>query len=229
MRTLLGLLGIGFLAGGCAGLPALVPLQPGPEQAALIQRCERFHPRKAFRAVHAIEATLPMDQASSVIGASLVDPAGGRFRAVLMSVEGLTLFDALASGTNLTIYRAVPPLDEADFGLGLMDDVALALLPPRGGPPILGTLPGGRAVCRSRGPDGGVIDLLPAEGDAPGTLQRYDPDQNLVRRVVLFGPAGPLGLAGRILLTAPGVIGYHLELKLLEASALIPSDDLFSP
>lgn len=229
MRRSLGLLAMVFLAGGCAGLPALVPLQPGPERTALIQGCQGLHPQKAFRAVHAIEASLPMDQASSVIGASLVDPGGGRFRAVLMSVEGLTLFDAVAIGTTLTIFRAVPPLDDSDFGLGLMDDVALALLAPTETPPTAGRLPDGRPACRHLDADGGVVDVLPADSDHPGRLDRYNPDQDLIRRVTFTPPFDPLGLAARILLTAPGLAGYRLELTLLQASPVTPSDSLFSP
>lgn len=235
MKTALSMLALGLsllgplVLGGCAGLPELVPLGPGPERAALIQRCQRLHPRTAFRAVHTIEANLPMDQTSSVIGASLVDPAGARFRAVLMSVEGLTLFDAARVGDDLTVFKALPPLDDPDFGPGLMADVALALLAPAGAPSAAGRLPDGRPACRHTSSDGGAVDLLPAEGDLPGRLDRYGPDEDLVRRVNLYAPTGPLGLAARILLTAPGLIGYRLELTLLEASPVTLDDALFSP
>ncbi len=223
-------LGLGLLAlGGCAGVPELTDLGPGPERAALVRRCRQLHPHAAFRAVHAIEARLPMDQASSVIGASLVDPATARFRAVLMSVEGLTLFDAASVGGDLTVFKALPPLDEPGFGPGLMADVALALLAPARSPSAAGRLPDGRAACRHENPDGSVVDLLPADGDRPGRLDRYGPGQDLIRRVSLIAPTGPLGLAAKVVLTAPGLVGYHLELTLLEASPVTPDDALFSP
>lgn len=229
MKPLLALLALGLATGGCAGLPEIIPFSPGPQRAALIQRCQRLQPRTAFRAVHAIEASLPMDQASSVIGASLVDPAGARFRAVLMSVEGLTLFDAVAEGDHMTVFKALPPLDDPDFGLGLMADVALALMAPASAPSAAGRLPDGREACRHVRDDGGVVDLLPADGDLPGRMDRYGPEQDLLRRVSLGSATGPLGLAANILLTAPGLVGYRLQLTLLQASPVTPDDALFSP
>ena len=47
-------------AGGCAGLPELVPMQAGPQRAALLQRCRAIPPRVAFGGVHTIGAGLPM-------------------------------------------------------------------------------------------------------------------------------------------------------------------------
>ena len=164
-----------------------------------------------------------------MVGASLVDPPAARLRAVLMSVEGLTLFDATAAGADLTVHRAVPPLDDPDFGAGLVADVALALLAPQGPGPLPGRLPDGRAACRHLRADGAVLDLLPAAAAEPARVDRYAVNEDLIRRVVFEDPGGALGLAGRIRLTAPGVVGYRLELTLLEAEPVTPSEELFSP
>jgi len=229
MRAAASVLAIACLTVGCAGLPELVPNAEPADSAGLMARCRGIQPHRAFRAVHAIDAALPMDQVSSLIGASLVDPEQRRYRAVLMSVEGLTLFDATASPAGLVVHRAVPPLDDPDFGPGLMADVALALLPPAGERPLVGALPDGRSACRYPQADGGVVDLLPAAHDAPTRIDRYDQDHHPIRRVVLGPATGPLGLAGRIVLSAPGLAGYRLELTLLEAEAVTPTDELFTP
>ncbi|MBN2495427.1 MAG: hypothetical protein JXR96_12605 [Deltaproteobacteria bacterium] len=198
-----------LLASACAGLPSLRPLAEVSERARLAALCEAAYPRQAFQAVHAIQADLPGGRASSLIGAVDIDPREVRFRAVLVSVEGLTLFDASLSRSGIEILRAVAPLDDPAFGRGLVDDVALLLLAPGSAPAALGRLEDGRPACRYRSPEG-VLDVLP---DSKGyALRRYDLSGHLLRRARLELDRT------RAELEAPGPGGYRLELRLLRTS-----------
>jgi hypothetical protein len=54
-----------------------------------------------------------------------------RIHAVMMTIEGLVLFDALFDG-KLTINRGVAPFDSREFAEGLMDDIRLIFFKPAG-------------------------------------------------------------------------------------------------
>lgn len=222
----LGLLAVGLATAGCASLPRINPAAAAA-RSRLAARCSDLLPERPLRAVHAIAAELPFAGASSLLGVSLIDPAGQRLRAVLVSVEGLTLFDASAGPAGLRIHRAVPPLDDPDFGPGLVADVALLLLQPAGEPIAVGRREDGRGVCRFRGAAGGWVDLLPATAAAPARIERWGADRRLYRSAVLSRQRDPHGLARRVELTAPGLAGYRLLLDLVEAEPLSPTADLF--
>ncbi len=222
----LGLLVAGLAAAGCASLPRIRPAGSAAA-SGLADRCADLLPARPLRTVHTIDAELPLAGASSLLGVSLIDPAGQRLRAVLVSVEGLTLFDASAGPDGLRIHRAVPPLDDPDFGPGLVADVALLLLQPAGEPIAVGRREDGRGVCRFRDAAGDWVDLLPASAAAPARIERWGADRRLRRSAVLSRERDPHGLARRVELTAPGLAGYRLVLELVEAESLSPSADLF--
>jgi hypothetical protein len=216
------------IVSACGGLPRITPATDPAELGRIGARCQAMFPQQAFRAVHAIEASLPLGKESSVLGVSVVDPASGQLRAVLVSVEGLTLFDASSQAGSVTVHRAVPPLDERGFGRGLVDDVGLVLLAPGLTPSAVGRLPDARPVCRYEQDHGRVTDVLPLDGEQCRRLDRYDGEQDLVRRVEFTGE-GVLGLATSMLIRAPGIVGYELRLKLVEAETINPKPDLFLP
>ncbi len=219
---LLALLALLSLLSSCAGLPAIRPVPAGPERDSLRGRCEAAFARRAFRAVHVIEASLPMGNESSLVGVTLADPSRLRFRSVLLSVEGLTLFDATSTPEGFVVHRAVPPLDDEGFGRGLVSDVALALLPPSGEIVQAGRLEDGSPICRYRDAGTRVMDVIfPREG-SPRILCHYDASGRLQRRVE-FDPAGG------IVLTAPGAVGYTLRLRLIQTEEVTPDEDLFRP
>ncbi len=220
-----------LLAAGCAHLPVLLELPEAPTAAGLQVRCHAVGPTRALRAVHTLEARLPLGQTSAMLGVSAADPLRGRLRAALVSAEGLTLFEGLrGDGGRIRVLRALPPLDGPDFGPALLDDVALVLLAPRGPTLRMGRLETGEAVCRApvrsaRWP-GGVLDVLPEAADGGAALRLYDGDERLVREVHLAGRL-PSGLYQRMRLEAFGPGGYRLDLTLLEHEPLDPTDPLF--
>jgi hypothetical protein len=212
---------------GCAHLPALAPFADAGEEEEARNRCEAVAPRIAFRAVHTLDARLPFERGSAMIGVSAADPESGRLRAALVSAEGLTLFEGARDEAGQTrILRAVPPLDAPDFGPMLFDDVALVLLMPRGSWHLLGRNDQGWATCRAQARSwsypGGTLDVTP-EADGRVVLRLYDRHHHL-QREVRQAERNEFGLFGRVRLEAPGVGGYVLLLRLLESEPLFPDD-----
>jgi hypothetical protein len=179
--------------------------------------------------LHRIEAHLPLDNGAVMLGATVMDPPGRRFTSALVSTEGLTLLEAARLDADPTdrVFRAVPPLDRPGFAGGLLDDVELVLLPPRGPLFEIGRLPDDRLVCRFRGRGAEVIDVVPA---AAGEFEvsRYDPQGRLLRKASARGPAES-GLNRQIRIEAFGAGGYTLNLTLIEVEAVPSVAECFSP
>jgi len=96
----------------------------------------------------------------------------------LMTVEGLTLFEARSSGTaESEVLRALPPFDNPEFARGLLRDVRTLMQPPPG-LSHYGTLFDGTQVCRY---DVGqtITDILP-QADGCWQLFTYE-EQNILR------------------------------------------------
>ena len=108
-------------------------------------------------------------------------PATGRYRSVLLTLEGFVVFDAEYDG-RLTVHRALPPFDSPHFAEGLMEDIRLVFFEPDGPVVASGTLKDGGAVRRHRLPDGGTVDLELLPGD-DWRIRRYDPSETLTRTV----------------------------------------------
>jgi hypothetical protein len=180
-------------------------------------------PTGTWRFVHSIEATLPGGRRTVLIGVTEVSSRQRRLHCVLMSIEGLVLFDARGDGT-IRVERAIAPFDSKKFAQGLMADVALMLLAPPGAPVATGTLKTGEPVCRYRKLESGgkvlTTDVI-REGKECWVLNQYEGGR-LRRSLRAQGRGGVTGGAAEGVpekwrLTAYGPGGYCLYLKLLEA------------
>jgi hypothetical protein len=212
---------------GCAGLPKLTPA-PGESSIEWETVCLRFFPQSPWRAVHALHISGPFGQRSSVMGVTVVDPTTRRIRAVILSVEGIVLFDASREAGTTTVHRAVPSLDHKGFPEGLMHDVDLMFLAPEGGPAETGQNSEGNPVCRWRSESGTTTDVA-GTGETNQRILQYDPDNTLRREVEMEGETGAF-LAGRARLSFHGLVGYGLDLNLIEFEALAGDPEaLFSP
>jgi len=211
---------------GCSRLPELTPPSGAPCTEAT-GFCLRPFPARPWRAVHTIHISGPFGHESSVVGVTVVDPASRSIRAVILSLEGVTLFDASSRAGEITVHRAVPPLDRKGFPEGLMHDVSLMFLVPRGTLTQTGRNDEGCLVCRWRDDPSGATDLIFARPDEWQIL-RYDNGHTLRRELEAAAlPGEPLAL--RIRFSCRGVAGYSLDLGLLEAESLTEYEALFSP
>lgn len=204
------------LAGGCISAQVMHPL--GGATSLSFEVARAMFPEKYQELVHQIEIKHPVFGRSVCLGVSQVDPGKNELHSLIMTLEGLVLFEASYRQGVLTTVKSLPPFDTRAFAQGLMTDVSLILLPPLEMEQEMktGMLP---AKCWRR-LDGGCEELLPLDGG--GMLARlylarlYDEDRTLIREAEFFSPK-PGGPASRVKLRAFGLAAYTLELTLLQS------------
>lgn len=207
-------------------LPKLILLS-GEECAKTQEMCRKPFPVKPWRAIHAIHITGPFGRKSSVLGVTVVIPATRSIRAVIMSVEGMVLFDASYGGNGTTVHRSIPPLDRGGFSEGLLRDVSLMFMAPEGAWNQIGRNEDRQLVCRWKDDQGRTTDVvLPDDGTLRILL--YDRGDSLIRKVNMTGWTGNL-LAERAELVAYGIGGYTLDLRLVEAEPLTDYESSLLP
>ena len=194
-------------------MPVVHPLRAN-EQAAVRRACEAVYPAGSWSLVHAMEVTLPMGNRSSLIGVTALDPDADRVRCVLMSPEGMSLFDASQEAGRIKVHRALPPLDNKGFASGLFRDVRLMFARPHASGVQVGRLEDGRQVCRWQEKE--RIREIILECDGGWWLRGYDQDGS-VRQEVRACPQLSRGFSRVIHLSRSGALGYSMRLELLEA------------
>jgi hypothetical protein len=218
MKYTIQVLLLAILIQGCAGLPQLSPTSGN------LADCPAIHARSAWQFVHIIEAKPPGQAATTLIGVVQVTPATRHLHCVLMTLEGLVLFEA--DGVRpMRVLRALKPFANHGFAQGLMDDIKLIFLAPDVASQTTGLLSDGRVVCRCRLENGDVRDLIQTAGEG-WELHSYRKGRTLTRTLVASG-ASPQTIASpmpaHLTLTAHGVLGYDLTLTLVDAQPLAPS------
>lgn len=202
---------------GCAsGPPAIRPVV-SVERAALVTRCERVFPRGSWRATHVVEAQLPLGNQASFVGVVAREPmnratSGVGFRSLLVSQEGLTLFEASCAEGDLRVDRALPPLDNEGFGRGMTGDIRLMLFVPNGRLVAAGASELGESTCRWQ--DGEQVVDVVLEGAHDAHLRHFQSGK-LVREARLVG-IDEHGFAEQMWLEASGMPSYSLHLVLLD-------------
>ena len=216
MKWLLPLIAAGILFTACGNLPKVHPA--GDLATARInQTCRGPFPEGKWQFVHSIEAVMPGGRSGFVTGVVVVSPADRSFRCAIMSLEGLALFEA-EWGSELVVHRAIAPFDSRPFAEGLAEDIRLLFLHPSGSPSESGFVADGAPLCRYRGSDGEVVDVV-SKGAGRWEIRRYARDLGLLRSASIAEgkKSGPDGIPGRIELTAHGPQTYKLVMNLVEA------------
>ncbi len=151
-------------AGMCMLAALLLPACAGPRHIRPVpvntQLCRQPFSSTACRYIHRLEARLPGGGRMTVMGISVIDPAADRIQAALLSLEGLTLFDATEAGQQVQVHRAVPPFDGPEFAMALLRDVRFIFMPPSGAPSAAGILDDGSTICRYHDEGGGAADVI---------------------------------------------------------------------
>lgn len=196
----------------CKSLPAVNP----QVKSVGINRDTEFNPflKSKFRLIHSIKASMPGENNMSLIGITAADPGQKSLQAVLMTVEGLVIFDACNTGGAVKINRGLSPLDSMDFAVALMKDISLIYYLPDYSESVSGSLDCGFSVNRFFCRDGMIIDMITQNGQS-GKINQYDRSYNLVRTAEI-SRVNRDGIPVSVTLTAHGVFGYTLNLDLLE-------------
>jgi hypothetical protein len=194
----------------CAHLPLLAPIDVNQTQAAA-EQCRQAFPAQPWRATHTIFAALPFGMNSQLIGVTAVGAEG--LHTILLSPEGLSLFDGVQHGGKLVVHRAVSPFDRFDFAASLMADVGNAFLSPAGPPAAIGTYKTGETVCRWSPPDGETTDVELGQG-GPRRIRTFRA-MRATREILLVGDATG-GFYPLVVMRVPGAGGYELEMRLVD-------------
>jgi hypothetical protein len=201
----------------CAHLPRIDPDTAGQRPTATA--CRDLFPHGRWQLFHSIEATLPGGGKQILTGASVLSSEDRSIRWALMTVEGFVLFSGRWNGT-LTVERAVPPFDRPGFAQGLMEDLRLLFFAPQDPLIATGCLEQGNPVCRF-GSAESTTDIA-MRSDGTRIVRQYNSSHRLARSVVTdaLAPNSQNAFAKHLTLKHHGMIGYQLELKLIEAIAL---------
>ncbi len=203
----------------CSTLPELQPV-PDNTKISAHEACRAVFPEGKWQFVHSIEASFPGGGENLLMGATVVDASLRTIDCVLMTVEGFVLFRA-HMGKVIRVERAVPPFDREGFANGLLEDIRLMFLEPGADVAQTGKIAGDdssgdKPVCRYTAAAGAITDVMPGS-DSRWKLRRYSPQGHLTRTVVAEDRRGQEGFPGRLRLTAHGVAGYTLVMKLVDA------------
>ena len=205
---------------GCARLPQILPanlpLEAIPPECA----CDRIFPEGEWQLLHAMEATAPGGRKQTILGLSQISSKKRAIHCVVMTLEGMVLFEADYDGT-IDVRRAVPPFDKPGIAEGIIEDLRLIFFSP-GRPEIeTGTLTKHERVCRYLLPGGDAEDIE-IDSDRGWTIHKYNRRNRVVRtvRAESAPDESAHGMPERITLEAPGLTGYRLNLSLIEANPM---------
>ena len=202
-----------FLICGCATVPEKTPIIKPNDNYNL---CQALFPQKPIKVVHRIEGDFKGGRKSSLLGVTKTGPNPGDIETVLVTVEGMVLFEASRINGRLNIKRGLPPFDSEGFAAGLLSDVELMLLPPRGEAVAAGLDPGGRQLCRWRTAKGELLDVK-INPDGGWYVFLYDAGGRLIREVEAKPPVQN-GLAHMTVLKAHGPAEYQIRATLHEVN-----------
>jgi hypothetical protein len=188
--------------------------------------CAAVYPQGKRQFVHAIDFVMQGGSGTAVVGVTSLN--GNNIACALVTVEGLTLFEAVfRHDESFKVKRAVPPFDAPEFATGLIGDIRAIFQPPPGhgnrGQLLLPAPAAGlTAVCRYKDPAGGVVDVLPDVGGC-WQIRSYTPDGVMDRTIVgrSCREQGTGLIPDYIELKTYGRTGYTLKMTLIRADNVL--------
>ncbi|MBW1635650.1 MAG: hypothetical protein JRJ68_05175 [Deltaproteobacteria bacterium] len=197
-------------------LPELTPAAEMNKKS----RCAAVFPVGKWQFVHAIDFTMGNGAGTGLIGVTSLN--GNDIECALITVEGLTLFEAALSEDNdLKIRRSVPPFDNLRFAEGLMHDLQTLFLPPSAKHVKSGLTHGTNEVCRYIDSNGKVTDILP-ELDNCWQINIYNSNMTLNRSITgrSCKDQGAGRIPGYLELNSYGTNRYKLKMTLIRADKI---------
>jgi hypothetical protein len=157
------------------------------------------------------------------MGITVISPMAQTIECVIMTLEGLVLFDTRYD-QGLIIDRAIPPFDRIEFAKGLMEDIRLIFFKPDGQLIGAGILEDGSSICRYKNLEGETIDIVTFVDNA-WEIRQYGRDLRLSRTVRASSQTKASDSSQRVIprrleLKAHGLPGYELSMSLVSAFSL---------
>jgi len=220
-----------FLIGaGCAGLPPIILLDhsPAPDEQSLSRELNDLFPADPLQFVHAIELTMPGSHSAMLMGVVNIHPRHRAIHCVIMTLEGLVLFEADHTSETFTIHRAIPPFDGQALARGLISDIELIFFRPRGRLDAGGKLENKNKILRFSEPDSKTIDIIISPDRTVWTQNLRTHSHRIKRSIKYVFPQPQTATNSRlfvfpksITLTAAFPSRYTLTMTLTDAN-LIP-------
>lgn len=184
-----------------------------PGKPAGHQRCAAVFPHGSWQFVHDIAFHMAKGDGSA-LGVLVLDD--GEIRCALMTIEGLTLFEARATEDGrIEVSRAIAPFDNPDFAAGLMRDLRTIFRPPAGRAEY-GRLADDAPLCRYANADG-VTDIRPRQDGCWSIATSGDRLGTKSIRASSCRQVDSAAIPERLELVASGPAGYTLNLQLISA------------
>jgi len=147
MKLILLLVSLMMLLASCSALPEIAPVAPS-EESVIRQQCKALFPHGKWQFVHSIEADMTGGRQTTMIGITSISSTDLTIHCVMMTIEGLVLFDGVFDGQKIIINRGVPPFDSPSFAKGMIDDIRLIFFHPQTPAINAGFLEDGALICR---------------------------------------------------------------------------------
>jgi hypothetical protein len=214
----------------CSHLPDIQPTPPddaptGSFPASIFLQGD-------WQLLHAIEATGPGGGKQTLLGLSQISSHTRSAHCVMMTLEGMVLFQATFDDGTLSVQRAVAPFDRPGMAVGIVEDLRMVFFTPDRPYIQTGRLSDGTRAYRYQLPDGCTQDIE-TQDQTHWVIHRYDRRHRLVRTVRPVSDQGrsEQGMPNQILLEARGLVGYQLRMTLVEAQPLTihPSSKKVNP
>jgi len=219
MKTLLLSLMMIPVLFSCVGPPMIYP-SPDPATTASIA-CDVPFPDGRWQFLHTIEARMPGGSKGVLMGVTVISSHTRSVRCVIMTVEGLVLFEA-EYDRQLVVHRGIEPFDSPEFARGLMEDIRLIFFRPRGAMIDIGRLKDGARICRYQDSEGRVHDTIIHENSS-WELRQYDYHRKRIRTVRAVPSERSAAQFPQFFeLTAHGNHEYQLTMTLVEAIRIDP-------
>ncbi|MDY0282369.1 MAG: hypothetical protein RBR35_17620 [Salinivirgaceae bacterium] len=203
----------------CSHLPEIRTLEES-SAAGRTAGCGDIFLHGQWQLVHAIEIFPPVGSKQTVLGIIQLSSEQRTFHCVLMTIEGLVLFEADFDGA-VTIQRALPPLDKPGMAEGIVQDISLLFFAPEQPCVAAGLSKEAAWICRYPSTDRGYQDII-LQPDGRWEIHRYNQSHRLMRTIAPMAKedihAG--GLPSRVVLKAHGLGSYELRMSLIEAVSL---------
>lgn len=204
----------------CAGPPRIYPAAESAGTGAEIA-CQTPFVEGQWQFLHSLEIRMPGGKKGVLMGAIVISSRTRSVRCVIMTIEGLVLFEA-ESGRQLTVHRGIAPFDRDEFARGVMDDIRFIFFRPRGSAIDVGILKNGARICRYLSAEGRLFDTV-IDQNSSWQLMQYNRQKRLIRTVrALPGAKTAEGIPRQLVLTAREPTDYQLSMTLVEAVRIDP-------
>ncbi len=219
MKILCLMLLIALTPVGCAHLPEIHTVEDSAAAGRIAACCDVF-PHGKWQFVHAIEIFPPVGSKQTVLGIVQLFSEQRTFHCVLMTIEGLVLFEADFDGA-VKIQRALPPLDKPGMADGIVQAISLLFLAPERPCATAGLSKDAAWICRYPYAEQGLEDVVVQAGGL-WEIRCYNQSRRLMSTIApMAGEDLHAGeLPSHVALKVYGLGGYELRMSLIEAVPL---------